>query len=265
MVCKSGNCVSAGTGTKACNPPDCDDGNPCTVDKCDSATGLCSNTGDASLKGKACTVNGKAGTCNDSGKCIENPIPNSGGSQSGGGCFIEVKAAYDGKTFNTGETAQVDPSAPLSVDGTFSLSQKGCSIESGEYGFWGTKTFSGGKAAGDNLNQDQLNNMSNGEKVTVSGISISDLSGYENSTLYFGLKGSVKKAGADSFEQANSMWVGFEVGQGGENVTPPSGTPGPGNGTEKPQAGPIAGCDPCLSITGCLACLDKGLVNSSFK
>jgi len=42
-------------------------------------------------------------------------------------------------------------------------------------------------------------------------------------------------------------------------------TNGSGEGNQDNGSAGIAGCDPCLSITGCLACLDEGLASSLFK
>ena len=63
-VCKGGQCNPG-------KPPQCDDGNPCTVDACSESTGKCA------------FVNTDGGTCDDGNGCTTGDVCKSGSCQSG--------------------------------------------------------------------------------------------------------------------------------------------------------------------------------------
>ncbi|MBM4345958.1 MAG: hypothetical protein FJ100_21500 [Deltaproteobacteria bacterium] len=70
--CSGSTCNLCGSSTTTCKPASCDDSNPCTVDVCDTAKGVCGNK--PAPDGTACGTNKlcAAGVCVDASKCSKN-------------------------------------------------------------------------------------------------------------------------------------------------------------------------------------------------
>ncbi|GAH45461.1 unnamed protein product, partial [marine sediment metagenome] len=65
------NCYECNTETGACEPKDCDDSDPCTIDSCDPQTGNCVHTPKDCDDGDPCTID----SCDpQTGNCVNTPI-----------------------------------------------------------------------------------------------------------------------------------------------------------------------------------------------
>jgi uncharacterized repeat protein (TIGR01451 family) len=78
-ACTVGNvCTNGSCGT----PVVCNDGNPCTVDACDPATGACTSTPVVCDDANPCTID----TCNAAGACVYTPAPSGTSCDDGDPC-----------------------------------------------------------------------------------------------------------------------------------------------------------------------------------
>jgi uncharacterized repeat protein (TIGR01451 family) len=110
-LCTVGNtCVAGACGT----PVACSDGNPCTTDVCNPATGACSSTPLACDDGNPCTID----TCNAAGACVFTAAPGGSSCSDGDPC-----TTGDACVFIPGSlipicqgTAQCDDGNPCSAD-----------------------------------------------------------------------------------------------------------------------------------------------------
>jgi hypothetical protein len=216
---------------------------------------------------------------------------------------IYAGSTYEGGTTVSVDSSSVD-SISLDK-GRFYLSQEGCEIKEGaEYGFWGNSDFSGTRQGGGTLTADQASKMSNKETVEISGISLSGIKGF-NGSKYFAMKGQVKPQGAAEFGAKSSSAIEFQFGSGGTVIPPTGtkcsdgtekgkcssvkpfycddslalvnscGEPhkcGCPNTTDacRPDGScksveQLAGCGPCQSVVGCLACIDKAMAEQTLK
>ncbi|MEM0360685.1 MAG: hypothetical protein QXK06_05105 [Candidatus Diapherotrites archaeon] len=226
-----------------------------------------------------------------------------GGGLADNACYIVVQAEFNGTTYDSSKTVTVDSSSidSISVKGKFSLSQEGCAIEAGaQYGFWDNSSFLGSRKGGGTITAEQATQMSNKQTVEIPGIVLAGIKGF-NGSKFFGITGKVKPKGATQFSPKNSATIAFQFGSGG--TTTPPGENKCSDGTIKNNCSatkpkycneslefvdncrecgcpansecqadgsckeivPLAGCDPCQSIAGCLACIDKAMAEQTLK
>ncbi len=103
-TCTGGLCKGAGNPSCCLKDADCDDGNACTKDVCNVATGLCSKDS-AAANGMACNADSNGCTSNDycsNGSCIVGPSVSCTGSEDA--CNTAACASTGFNSYNCAKT-----------------------------------------------------------------------------------------------------------------------------------------------------------------